>query len=111
MIKETVFQKNKSTSCLLLQVSFSIIQGHKKRNKTSLKPFRDGRTDGPTDRRTHGRRTDGPTDQRTDGLTKKWVIESRSMRLKKKIERKKEGKMERNKEGEQKRKEGRRIKK
>ena len=51
-------------------------------------------------------RTDGPTDRPT-----KWPIESRSMRLKRKIERKKEGKMERNKEGEQKRKKGRRIKK
>ena len=64
------FQKNKSTSCLLLQVSVSIIQGHKKRNKTSLKSFRDGWTDGLTDRR-----TDGTMDRRTDGPTKKWLIE------------------------------------
>ena len=41
---------------------------------------------------------------RTDRWTEKWVIESRSMRLKRKIERNKEGKMERRKEGEQKRK-------
>ena len=48
-----------------LQILFSTIQRHKKRFKKPLKQFCDGRTDGPT-----------------DGPIEKWLIESRSTRLK-----------------------------
>ena len=49
--------------------------------KNAEKPFCDRPTNQPTDRPTDGptdRRTDGPTDRRTE----KWLIESRSTRLK-----------------------------
>ena len=41
----------------------------------------DGPIDGPMDGKTDGP-TDELTDQQTDGLTKKWLLESRSTRLK-----------------------------